>query len=100
MTPLTCPACGPAWSGQYTIDHRCADCTTILHAAPGGDAIREQLASEVVRLERELEASDARLEKLLERVRDARNHAGEHLPAASGLGIVHILENAMREARA
>lgn len=96
MSDMYCPECADKWSGAYNSDHRCVTCGSILRAK-GGDAIREHLAREVVRLEGELEASEARLERLMERVRAARIYAGEHLPAAAGTSIAHTLESALKE---
>lgn len=30
MTELTCPECGPKWSGAYTCEHRCGVCRRVL----------------------------------------------------------------------
>lgn len=45
-----------------------------------------------------LERAELRVESLTVAMRRARHYAGEHLPAAAGTGIVHILESALKEA--
>ncbi len=70
MTTLTCPACGPAWRGEYTTDHRCADCTSILHG----------------------ESQETEIQRLKRVIREVRNYAGDKLPAQEGLVIVDMLE--------
>lgn len=62
------------------------------------DPTFEQLA----RVNDDLIAANASLSAENDRLRGAmtraRHYAGEHLPAAAGTGIVHILESALKEA--
>ena len=58
----------------------------------------EELEAEKAALADQLDAAELRVESLTGAVRRARLYAGEHLPAAAGTGIVHILESALKEA--
>ncbi|MFG6159680.1 hypothetical protein ACGTNG_12810 [Halomonas sp. 1390] len=58
----------------------------------------EELEAEKAALADQLDRAELRVESLIGAVRRARHYAGEHLPAAAGTGIVHILESALKEA--
>lgn len=73
--------------------------------APTTDEINEMLCQRNEELEREkaalaeqLDRSEMRAETLTGAVRKARLYAGEHLEAKAGTAIVHLLENALKEA--
>ncbi|MFG6139466.1 hypothetical protein [Halomonas sp. B23F22_10] len=72
----------------------------MLDPLPGSDPAFEQ----IVALNEERAAENAELAAENDRLRGAmakaRLYAGEHLPAAAGTGIVHILESALKEAAA
>ncbi len=73
--------------------------------APTTDEINEmlctrndQLEAEKAALAEQLDRAERRAETLTGAVRKARLYAGEHLPAKAGTAIVHMLENALKEA--
>ncbi len=74
--------------------------------APTTDEINEMLCTRNEELERDktalaeqLERAEMRMESLTGAVRRARLYAGEHLEAKAGLGIIHVLEKALKESR-
>ena len=62
------------------------------------DPTFEQLALRNADLEAEKATLSAENDRLRASITRARLYAGEHLPAAAGTGIVHLLEQALREA--
>lgn len=62
------------------------------------DITFEQLAERNDELLAANEALAAENDRLRGELSRARLYAGEHLPAAAGTGIVHILESALKEA--
>nr|WP_299241489.1 hypothetical protein [uncultured Halomonas sp.] len=81
MSEFECRNCGEGWNGAYNCEHRCTTCGAPLSA---------------VDTDTRLERAEEEIERLRLAIRSTRLYAGEHLPAAVGLTVVNMLEQALR----